>query len=412
MISLYVYLSVTESEAHQSWMRQVSLALTDIGEMPRMAPDDTAPGARRMLFARQAIATCDAFVGVYDQEYGNIPQGENRSIIEIEFSYAHELGKPIIVFLHADATNDLSERQKGFLDYVRQQHIIHTFTDVADLKAQLQSRIEKLHEVRRIRLRKPSVFANLRDIPPPSPTSAAAAPPTSLMRSQQQSVPDTRDIRDIDESSEEAFEQTVDRALDLASDEIQRIVRRALELHSAQQSMQQDEIIADLDGLIQARPIWGEPARRSQFQNDLFTIMPFRERFDAIYQDVVRPVAADLSLTIKRGDDFSSIGGSVIQDVWAAIYACRAVIVETTEVNANVYYELGIAHTLGKPAILLTQTADVEQWPFDIRHLRFLIYEDSPQGTRTLARDLRQRLLWILNDLEDVGAADDSANGS
>ena len=76
-------------------------------------------------------------------------------------------------------------------------------------------------------------------------------------------------------------------------------------------------------------------------------------------------------------------------------------IVETTEVNANVYYELGIAHTLGKPAILLSQTKNIEELPFDIRHLRFLVYEDSIEGSADLEERLRKTIIWLLNDLEE-----------
>jgi hypothetical protein len=147
-------------------------------------------------------------------------------------------------------------------------------------------------------------------------------------------------------------------------------------------------------------PIFGPPAQDSQFQADLFMIMPFRPQFDAIYQNIIRRVVDDLNLTIRRGDDFASVTGIIINEVWAAINACRVVVVETTEVNANVYYELGIAHTLGKPAVLLTQEKDVQKLPFDIRHLRFIVYENTIPGGEKLATDLKKALVWIMNDLQ------------
>jgi hypothetical protein len=42
--------------------------------------------------------------------------------------------------------------------------------------------------------------------------------------------------------------------------------------------------------------------------------------------------------------------------------------------NANVFYELGMAHSLGKKVILITKDA-IEEAPVDIRHYEFIRYE-------------------------------------
>jgi hypothetical protein len=141
----------------------------------------------------------------------------------------------------------------------------------------------------------------------------------------------------------------------------------------------------------------------SQFQSDIFMVMPFRPEYDVVYQEIIRPICASLNLTIKRGDDFASVNGSIINEVWSALNACRLVIAETTEINANVYYELGIAHTLGKPAVLLTQEKEPQKLPFDIRHMRFVVYENSISGGDELEKDLRKAIVWLLNDLEENG---------
>jgi hypothetical protein len=39
-------------------------------------------------------------------------------------------------------------------------------------------------------------------------------------------------------------------------------------------------------------------------------------------------------------------------DVWNSIYSSSIIIADCTGRNPNVFYELGIAHTLGKPVIL------------------------------------------------------------
>ena len=74
--------------------------------------------------------------------------------------------------------------------------------------------------------------------------------------------------------------------------------------------------------------------------------------------------------------------------------------------NANVYYELGIAHTLGKPAILLTQEKEPQKLPFDIRHMRFVVYDNTIAGGEQLQKELRKSIVWLLNDLKEHAAED------
>ena len=55
--------------------------------------------------------------------------------------------------------------------------------------------------------------------------------------------------------------------------------------------------------------------------------------------------------------------------IWESINRARIVIADTTTRNPNVFYEIGICHTLGKDVILITQ--DSEDVPFDL-HLSLI----------------------------------------
>ena len=57
------------------------------------------------------------------------------------------------------------------------------------------------------------------------------------------------------------------------------------------------------------------------------------------------------------------------------------VIAEITPVNANVYYELGFAHAINKPTILLADRA-IDKLPFDVSPFRVLFYENTIGGKR------------------------------
>lgn len=65
----------------------------------------------------------------------------------------------------------------------------------------------------------------------------------------------------------------------------------------------------------------------------------------------------------------------------------RVVVCDCTGRNPNVFYEAGIAHTLGREVILVTQ-AD-HDIPFDRRHLRYVRYLNNGEGRAALAATLK-----------------------
>lgn len=138
----------------------------------------------------------------------------------------------------------------------------------------------------------------------------------------------------------------------------------------------------------------GVPLTDVQFISDVFVIMPFAEEFLSIYSDEIKPPIEELGLSVKRGDDFWS-RSLIMREVWSAIYNCSLVIAECTGRNANVFYELGIAHTLDKPVVMLTQ--DENDIPFDIRHLRHIKYEPTGSGLNILKEQLKSAVRQQLN---------------
>jgi len=66
------------------------------------------------------------------------------------------------------------------------------------------------------------------------------------------------------------------------------------------------------------------------------------------------------------------------------------IVADCTGKNPNVFYELGIAHTLGKPVIIITQSA--RRYPFDIKHIRYIQYEYTPGGLKSFEKKLAEFL--------------------
>ncbi len=129
--------------------------------------------------------------------------------------------------------------------------------------------------------------------------------------------------------------------------------------------------------------VTGVEARRS-----CFVLMPFARQFDGVYYAITsaceRP---ELLLACSRADDFYG-AGHIMEDILAGIVHSEYIIADVTGKTPNVFYELGIAHSC-KPAskvIVLTQSMD--DVPFDLRHMRCIVYRPDDAGLRKLEHDL------------------------
>ena len=116
-------------------------------------------------------------------------------------------------------------------------------------------------------------------------------------------------------------------------------------------------------------------------------MMPFHPGFDPVYH-VIKEAAAAAGLRCRRADDIWE-APAVIQDVVSLIDRSNLVICDCSRRNPNVFYEAGIAHTLGRDVILITQSE--EDIPFDLRHLRYVRYLNNHEGRTALAERLRSR---------------------
>jgi hypothetical protein len=119
-----------------------------------------------------------------------------------------------------------------------------------------------------------------------------------------------------------------------------------------------------------------------------FVLMPFAEKWSDRIWRLIRGECSLAGFTAIRADDL--VGVDILEDVWEGISRAALVIADLTNRNANVFYELGIAHTLGKRVILLTQ--NLAEMPSDMRRYRCIEYEDNADGYEMLRRGLQLHL--------------------
>ena len=114
-------------------------------------------------------------------------------------------------------------------------------------------------------------------------------------------------------------------------------------------------------------------------------IMPFKTEWSKEMYDTFKE--ATTGFTIWRSDE-EYTDDVIIQTVWEKINRSKFVIADCTGKNPNVFYELGIAHTLGKPVFMCSQNRS--DFPFDIHHIRSFEYGMSPGQIRTLKSEIQK----------------------
>ena len=122
----------------------------------------------------------------------------------------------------------------------------------------------------------------------------------------------------------------------------------------------------------------------------VFVVMQFGEPYDSLYREVIKSICSKKGFAAFRGDDVFK-PGIILQDIRRGIIDSDVIIAEITPVNANVFYELGFAHALDKPTILLA-TRNVEKLPFDISGYRVIFYDDTIGGKSDVEATLAKHL--------------------
>ncbi|MCY4482640.1 MAG: hypothetical protein OXC12_07180 [Spirochaetaceae bacterium] len=96
---------------------------------------------------------------------------------------------------------------------------------------------------------------------------------------------------------------------------------------------------------------------------------------------------------MQRADDVFR-PGIILQDIINSLLDADLVIAEVTPPNPNVFYELGYAHALAKPTVLLARRGG--ELPFDISGYRVIFYDDSIGGKPQVETTLDMHLANIM----------------
>ncbi len=117
-------------------------------------------------------------------------------------------------------------------------------------------------------------------------------------------------------------------------------------------------------------------------------MMPFSREFDAVYA-AITGAADEAGGACERADNVWE-HSTIIQDIYSLIHKSAVVVCDFSGKNPNVFYEAGIAHSLGRPVIPIVQHTD--DIPFDLKHHRAIVYLNNDEGREQLKNQLAKRI--------------------
>ena len=132
-----------------------------------------------------------------------------------------------------------------------------------------------------------------------------------------------------------------------------------------------------------------------------FVMMPFAQPLGGYYESVYKPAIEKAGLQPMRADADIFGAGKIMNQVWSGIRSAKVLVAELTSRNPNVFYELGLAHALKKPVVLISSNED--DVPFDLQHIRVIYYDvNDPFWGKKLVSKVAENILSAIENPEEA----------
>lgn len=103
----------------------------------------------------------------------------------------------------------------------------------------------------------------------------------------------------------------------------------------------------------------------------VFCLMPFNRNYDKLYTNI-RLICEDNDIECQRSDEVVE-PGFILKQILELILQSQLILAVIDGRNPNVFYEIGIAHALGKTVILLAEDTKANK-VYDISYNRMILY--------------------------------------
>lgn len=129
--------------------------------------------------------------------------------------------------------------------------------------------------------------------------------------------------------------------------------------------------------------------------NSVACLMPFNRKYEKTYGQI-KDVCIELGLTCRRSDEEFVPNQQILPQIVRIILESEVVVAVLNGRNPNVFYEIGIAHSVGKPVLLLSDLSRNEDTviPFDIQSIYSIVYNNPLE----LREELKRRITSITHE--------------
>jgi len=129
-----------------------------------------------------------------------------------------------------------------------------------------------------------------------------------------------------------------------------------------------------------------------------FVIAPF-DNFRL--KDAIKRSLNEISVEVITADEFSS-SSSIVNNIIQTIENSDFVIADITRKNPNVMYEIGFAHALRKPTLIITDKENKEPLPTNLSGWLYIIYDQN--NFRSLQTSIVRSISNIISKQRNEGA--------
>ena len=127
-----------------------------------------------------------------------------------------------------------------------------------------------------------------------------------------------------------------------------------------------------------------------------FVVMPFsktqsctEQKWTEIFEYIIKPAVEESGLGYECKRSIAE-RQNIIKGILEALNKANVVIADLTDNNQNVFYELGVRHTLANRTILIAQGE--EHIPFDLRPYPVAFYSEPPAKIAEFKKDIKRKL--------------------
>lgn len=147
-----------------------------------------------------------------------------------------------------------------------------------------------------------------------------------------------------------------------------------------------------------------------------FVIMPFGDpekdpeqarKLENIYSQWIKPTIEGIGLPENPSErihchraDKEPRPGEIITHVIENLVDADIVVADLSGKNPNVFYELGVRHTVANNTLLIADSID--DIPFDLRGLRAISYKYDPEGMLRFRKDLENAVRSIITGPQKI----------